>query len=143
MVILYKKIESITEFIDAIRIRVDVFIKEQRGEPGWEPDEEDKNSRHYIAIEKGEVIGTLRLREYPKGEMKVERLAVKKEYRSKGIGKGLLEYAIKDAKKLETKRIWMQAQCQAESFYNKCGFKSISKPYGLHGIEHLSMEYKE
>ena len=46
MQITYKEIETINEFIDAIRIRVDVFIKEQGFEPGWEPDEDDKVSKH-------------------------------------------------------------------------------------------------
>jgi len=33
MKIMYKKVETINEFIDAIRIRVDVFILEQKCPP--------------------------------------------------------------------------------------------------------------
>ena len=47
------------------------------------------------------------------------------------------------ATKLNSKRIWMQSQVQAQKFYEKCGFKAISKPYDLHGIKHIDMEYKE
>ena len=46
----YKKIKTINEFIDAIRIRVDVFINEQGCKPGWEPDEKDKESKQFIAL---------------------------------------------------------------------------------------------
>ena len=51
----YKEIEKIDEFIDAIRIRVDAFIKEQKCEPGWEPDEDDKKAKHFIAIANNKI----------------------------------------------------------------------------------------
>ena len=50
MKVAYKEVKTINEFIDAIRIRADVFIIEQKCQPGWEPDEEDKDSKHFIAI---------------------------------------------------------------------------------------------
>ena len=136
----YKEIEKISEFIDAIRIRVDVFIKEQKCEPGWEPDEEDKKSRHFIAILDNKIVATARVRETRKNEYKIERMATKKEYRKKGIGKGLVEYIIKNISKQKPKRIWMQSQVRAQKFYETCGFKTISKPYNLYGIKHIDME---
>ena len=41
----YKEVQTINEFIDAIRIRIDVFIKEQKCEQSYEPDEDDKNTK--------------------------------------------------------------------------------------------------
>ena len=136
----YKKIESVNEFIDAIRIRVDVFIKEQKCEPWWEPDEDDKKSKHFIAIINNEIVATARVRETKSKEYKIERMAAKKEYRKKGIGKGLVNYIIGDINKINSKRIWMQSQVRAQKFYEKCGFKIISKSYKLYGIEHIDME---
>ena len=52
----YKEVETIPEFIDAIRLRVDVFMIAQKFEAGWEPDEDDKVSRHFIAIVDGNVV---------------------------------------------------------------------------------------
>lgn len=141
MKITYKKIESISEFIDAIRIRVDVFIIEQKCQPGWEPDEEDKTAGHFIAIADGKVVSTLRIREV-EGGIKIERMATKKEYRGKGISKGLITFVLKEIKKLKPKKIWMEAQVQAREFYEKCGFKPVSEPYDLYGIPHLKMEYQ-
>ena len=86
----YKEVEKINEFIDAIKIRINIFIKEQKCEPGWEPDEDDKNAKHFIAILNNEIFSTARVRETANKEYKIERMATKKEYRNKGIGKDWL-----------------------------------------------------
>ena len=139
----YKEIEKVDEFIDAIRIRVDVFIKEQKCEPGWEPDEDDKKSRHFIAIVDNKIVATARVRETESKEYKIERMATKKKYRKKGVGKGLVDYIINDINKLNPKRIWMQSQVRAQKFYEMCGFKAVSKPYDLYGIKHIDMELSD
>lgn len=72
MNIKYKEVETINEFIDAIRIRIDVFIKEQKCKPGWEPDEDDKNAKHFIAIANNEIVSTARVRETANKEYKIE-----------------------------------------------------------------------
>lgn len=140
----YKQVQSVNEFIDVIRIRVDVFIIEQKCQPGWEPDEQDKESRHFIAIVDDEIVSTARVRKTRSNEMKIERMATKKEFRGKEISKGLVEYILQEIKKLRPKRIWMESQVQAKGFYEQLGFKVMSKkPYDLWdtGILHVEMEY--
>lgn len=132
----YKKVESIREFIDAIRLRVDVFIKEQGFPVGWEPDEDDKTSTHFIALSDGVVVATARLRETGKGECKVERMAVRKDHRGKGVGRGLLSFMLRGL----AGRIWLRSQVQSQKFYEKCGFGAVSKPYDLYGCPHIDME---
>lgn len=139
MEIKYKKIVSISELIDAIRLRVDVFIKEQKNQPGWEPDVEDKIADHYVATIEEEVVATARVRE-TNSEYKIERMAVKKEFRGKGVGKGLVNYIVGEIKKEKPSKIWLQAQIQAQEFYEKSNFRSISKPYDLYGIAHIDMK---
>lgn len=141
MKVTYKRIATRSEFIDAIRLRVDVFIKEQGSKPGWEPDEDDKRAAQYIAIVNSEIVATARVRETKKGEFKIERMAVLKVYRGKGIGTGLVNYIIKQLQSRHAKRIWMQAQCQAQSFYEKCGFEAVTKPIDRFGVLHVDMEY--
>ncbi len=143
MKIFFKEVDSISEFIDAIRIRVDVFIIEQKCQPGWEPDEEDKTSQHFVATIDGKIVSTLRVRRTGPREFKIERMATEKEYRGKEISTGLLRFVIKEINKSKPGRIWMEAQVQAQEFYEKCGFKIISKPYDLWntGISHVTMEY--
>ncbi|MBI5227237.1 GNAT family N-acetyltransferase [Candidatus Micrarchaeota archaeon] len=141
MNIQYKEIQTIPEFIDAIRLRVEVFINEQRFKPGWEPDEEDKNSKQFIAILDGKIVATMRIREPTKGEFKIERLAVAKECRGKGIGKELLEYSIKQIGTQKPKRIFTMSQVQAQKFYEKCNFKAVKEPEMAHGVAHIYMDY--
>ena len=139
----YKQIDTINEFIDAIRIRIAVFIIEQKCPPGYDPDELDKISQHYIAVVDDTIVAMTRLREDPKGIAKIENMVVKKEYRGKGIGLGLTKYIIKKAKQKGYKKIWMQAQEQAKSVFEKAGFKVTSDAYDLYnlGIPHIDMEY--
>lgn len=143
MKIKYKEVETINEFIDAIRIRIDVFIKEQKCEPGWEPDEDDKNSRHFITISNKKIVSTARVRQTANEEYKIERMATKKEYRNKGISKGMVNFIVNNLDKNKPKKIWMQSQVQAQKFYEKCGFSAISKPYDLYGIQHIDMVLKK
>lgn len=136
----YKHVDSIKEFIGAIRLRIDVFIKEQHCKPGWEPDEEDKISKHYIALVGNKIVGTARVRQSKREEIKIERMVIDKKYRGKGIGEGLVRYIIIQTKKSKPKRIWIQAQVHAQTFYEKCGFCTVSKPYDLWDIQHIDME---
>ena len=143
MKVIYKEVKTISDFIDAIRIRVDVFIIEQKCPVGWEPEELDKKSTHFVAVVDNELVATARLREETKNVAKIERLAVSKEYRGKGIGLGLTKYILNQALKQGYKKIWMQAQAYTQKMYEKAGFKKTSKPYDLWnlGILHIDMEY--
>ena len=141
MNIKYKEVQTINEFIDAIRLRVDIFIKEQGFEPGWEPDEDDKTSRHFIVIVNNKIISTARFRETSKGEIKIERMVTKKEYRGKSVGTGLVKYMLNEIMKLKPKKIWLRSQVQSQKFYEKCGFKAFSEPFDMWGIEHIDMKY--
>jgi predicted GNAT family N-acyltransferase len=140
MSIRYKKVRTINEFIDAIRLRVDVFINEQGFAPGWEPDEEDKNSQQFIATVNKKVVATARFRKIRNG-IKIERMATKKEYRGKGIGKGLLVFMLKEIKKEKPKRIYVASQLRAKQFYEECGFKVVSSPVKKYGVKHVEMIY--
>lgn len=138
-----KQVESIQEFIDAIRLRVDVFIKEQDFTPGWEPDEDDKNSVHFIVLSDGKVVGTARYREISPGEFKIERMATTKEMRGKGVATKLLEFMVKDIMKQEPKKIWLRSQVQAREFYEKNGFETVGEPFETYGKMHVDMEYQK
>lgn len=143
MEIAYKEIETVKEFIDAIQIRVKVFIIEQKCPPGWKPDEVDKSAQHFVAIVSNKIVATARLIKDSKNIAKIERMAVKKELRGKGIGSGLTKYIVNQAFKKGFKKIWIQAQQHAQKMYETAGFKIISKPYNPWnlGIPHVDMEY--
>lgn len=135
-----RRIETFGELIDAIRLRVDIFIKEQGCAPGWEPDEDDKQAIQYVALLDNRVVATGRALQTGPTEYKIQRMAIDASHRKQGIGSQLLEFMVADLQKQNPKRFWMQSQVHAQPFYEKHGFRAISKPYNLHGIMHVDME---
>ncbi len=142
MDISYKTVETVNEFIDAIRIRVDVFIREQGFQPGWEPDEDDKMATHCIAVVDNVIVATARYRETAENEVKIERMVTKKEYRGKEIGSGLVLFMISEIKKLNPTKIWLRSQVRSKEFYQKNGFIEVAEPFDLWGVPHIDMEYR-
>ena len=136
----YKEVKSIPEFVDAIRLRVEVFIIEQGYPSNLEPDEQDRVSRHFIAICDGKVVSTARVLETAAGEFRIGRMATKKEFRGRGIGKGLLAHIVETIRVLKPKRVWLRSQTHAENFYAKCGFKKTTEPFDYEGTPHVDME---
>lgn len=128
--------------LEAIRIRVDVFILEQHCPPGWEPDELDKDAIHYVAQAGKRIVATARMRVDEKNVAKIERIAVKKAYRGKKIGKGLLQFILQDIRKHKYDQVQIQAQSYAKQFYIGLGFKVTSEEYDPHhlGIPHVDMK---
>jgi predicted GNAT family N-acyltransferase len=98
---------------------------------------------HFIAIADGKIVSTARVKKMPKNEMKIERMATMKDYRDKGIGRELLEFMLKEIAKQKPKKIWTMSQVRSQSFYEKCGFKAVSKPFEMYGVQHINMEYQK
>ena len=136
-------VSSLDQFIDALRIRVAVFIQEQGFSPGWEPDEVDKTARHYIATSEAATVATARVCCDESAGCKIERMAVLRPYRGMQIGTCLTRFVIADIQKGEPGRIWLNSQCHATSFYERCGFRVASDvhyPCGVR-VPHVTMEY--
>src|SRR3989338_9199766 len=105
-----KEAQTLDKIFGVIRLRVDVFIIEQGFTPGWEPDELDSTAKHFIALENGKVVGTLRVRQPSPGEMKIERMCVAKDHRGRGIASHLLSFALKEMEKTKQKKILVTCQ---------------------------------
>ncbi len=136
-----KRAESLGEFIDSIRLRVDVFIKEQGFAPGYEPDEDDRNATHFIALADGKVVSTARYRQAAPGEFKIERMATQKEMRENGSAQKLLKFMLEDIGAQRPKKIWLRGQEQVQGFYEKNGFRPVTEPFEVYGKMHMDMEY--
>ncbi len=82
-----------THLKEAFRIRKEVFVREQFVDEVLEYDEYESTSKHYLAIYNDEAVGTCRWRFTDKG-IKLERFAVIRPYRSKGIGAAMLKHVL-------------------------------------------------
>ena len=126
---------------DAKRIRVEVFVDEQGVPPEDELDEFEETARHFIALYKGKPAGACRWRYTDKG-IKLERFAVSKEYRGKGIGSALVAAALEDAAaqpQSKEKERYLNAQISAMFLYEKHGFVKEGEPFDECGIMHYRM----
>ncbi|AIQ46737.1 GCN5 family acetyltransferase [Paenibacillus sp. FSL R7-0273] len=127
-------------------IRKKVFVEEQQVPAEEEIDEYDvigDQVHHLLVIDEGLPVATGRLIYYKAGSAKMQRIAVHKEYRSKGYGRVLLMALEERAKELGLVFSVLDAQCQAEDFYAKQGYEVISEePFYDAGILHVRMQKK-
>jgi len=125
-------------------IRKKVFVQEQQVPETLEIDEYDKISpdvHHVLIYDNGEYVATGRIIYYNEETAKMQRIAVTKEYRTKGFGRVLLIAMEKLARELGLRYSILDAQCQAEPFYAKQGYEVISKePFDDAGILHVRMK---
>ena len=93
-------IENPSDKNNAFKIRDLVFCKEQKVSKKIEFDGLDEICDHYLAKINELPIGTARIREEKKGTFKIERMAVLREYRKKGVGKAIIKEILKHYLKL-------------------------------------------
>ena len=124
-----------------LRSRSEVFIIEQNI-MYQDMDFIDFKSLHFFVKEGGEVITYLRLIppgvKYP--EASIGRVLTLKNYRRKGLSKNLIEKAISYCLN-NNWPIKIEAQAYLEDFYKRLGFETVSSPFILEGINHVSMIY--
>lgn len=117
-------------------VRRAVFIEEQRVPEALEWDADDAPSLHALAVsEVGGPIGTARL--LPDGH--IGRMAVLREWRSRGVGGALLTAMIEAARVRGHARVLLNAQVQALPFYRRFGFETEGGIFLDAGIEHRAM----
>jgi len=126
-------------FKEAMKIRFKVFVEEQNVDKNLEYDGLDFEAIHFIIIVDDKPIATARYRETEEG-IKIERMAVLKEYRNSAYGHLLLRHILNDVKPAKQK-IYLSAQETAVNFYKTKGFKIEGKEFYEANIKHYKMTY--
>jgi predicted GNAT family N-acyltransferase len=117
-------------------IRREVFVGEQNCPPELEWEFEDE-SNHFLATVDGEPAGASRWRKTDKG-YKLERFAVLKKFRNKGVGQELVKAVLADLP-ADATYVYMHAQIQAISLYEKFNFTKVGDEFEEAGIRHYKM----
>ena len=124
----------------ALAIRREVFCGEQGVDEAEEIDGLDSECRHYLARLAGEAVGTARTRFLADDRgVKIERVAVLKSLRGRGIGKAIMIRALAD---ITVGPAVLNAQLQVESFYARLGFVTKGEVFQEAGIDHVRMVKK-
>jgi predicted GNAT family N-acyltransferase len=127
-------------------LRTQVFVKEQGVSPEEEFDAMEKTSIHWAAMMDNLLIATARHRRTDKG-LKIERMAVRHDYRRQGVGRILLLHILhtlrpeiaklrQSAGPHEVLEIYLHAQVQAIPFYLELGFVQVGELFEEAGIAH-------
>jgi predicted GNAT family N-acyltransferase len=133
-----KRVSSQAELVQALAIRIRVFVREQRVPAEIELDRDDQEAMHFLATQSGKAVGTARL-VIKHGAAKIGRMAVLKSYRRQGIGAALLKRALVAARRLRAGKIYLHAQVAVVGFYEKMGFHAVGKVFDEAGIGHRKM----
>ncbi|SDW24070.1 GNAT family N-acetyltransferase [Paenibacillus sp. CF384] len=128
---------------EAIAVRFEVFVDEQKVPADLERDEYDDSPEachHFVVKDDGKAIAAGRWKEYEPGVAKLQRIAVLLPYRGHGIGKKLIEVMEQDARASGYTSSILGAQCTAEGFYQKLGYVTESEePFLDANIPHVNM----
>lgn len=135
------RISNKEQLLQAQNIRKTVFVDEQKVPEEAEIDEYEDSSNHYLAFDDHRPIGTARWRSTSQG-IKLERFAVLREARGKGVGGALLKTILDDIQR-ETRGpqrpLYLHAQVSALAFYRKFGFQTVGDKFEECGIQHFKM----
>lgn len=133
------RIVSLKDLETAFEIRRKVFVDEQKVDAADEYDEFEQSSQHYLAEYDGIKAATARWRKTEKG-IKMERFAVLKEFRGKGLGAEILKTALEDAGTSDL--VYLHAQTHAQPFYEKYGFEAVGELFYECEIPHYKMVFR-
>jgi len=117
-------------------VRDEVFVREQGVPEDLEWDGLDAASIHLLAVTRaGDPIGTARLT----ADGRIGRMAVRRAWRGKGVGKALMEAMMRAARKRGFDHIVLNAQTHAQGFYARFGFHPEGGEFLDAGIPHVRM----
>ena len=122
----------------ALALRLRVFSSEQGISQDADADGLDPAATQVIAVRRGNVVGTCRLR-YPRGRGKIERMAVDPTLRRTGVGSRLVALAEEEARRRGATEMILHAQLESAPFYATCGYIPEGETFLEEGIAHVLM----
>jgi YbgC/YbaW family acyl-CoA thioester hydrolase len=124
----------------AAPLRNEVFVDEQEVPAELEVDELDATALHAVVLNKlGQAVATGRLLQAQAHVAQIGRMAVSKPLRGGHLGQMVVESFIEAARKRGDREVLLHAQCSAEGFYRRLGFKAHGDIFDDAGIDHIEM----
>ncbi|WP_434721343.1 GNAT family N-acetyltransferase [Mesorhizobium sp. RIZ17] len=122
----------------ALEIRRKVFIVGQSVPETIERDAYDAEALHLVAIDNGDVVGTLRVVFLPE-HAKFGRVAVLPQARGKGIATRMMHLGMELARARGEMRFFLTAQADKTTLYEKLGFVAYGDEFEEAGMPHRAM----
>jgi len=135
----YKLATGDVELQEAFEVRRQVFVQEQGIAEDLVFDGRDSEAVHMVVKDDERVIGSARIQFLADNQAKLERMAVLKHYRCKGIGREMLLFLDTIWKDKQIQQVIIHAQLEVVPFYKSCGFHEVGLPFQEAGIKHIKM----
>jgi len=136
----YKLVTSDRELQDAFEVRRQVFVEEQGISESLVFDGHDGEALHMVVKDRGKVIATARVRFLSDKQAKIERMAILKPFRRRGIGRGIISFLNEQLSNRQVDQLILHAQYSVVAFYRSCGFEESGSPFWEAGIKHIKMK---
>lgn len=122
------------------QIRAAVFAQEPSILPDDEHNETDRSALHAVVFNGlGQGIATGRLLTAGNGAGHISLLGVHRAVRGAGIGQGVLERLIQEARERGCFQVVLHAPCSAVDFYQRLGFAACGESFMVAGIRLIKM----
>lgn len=136
----YKLVSDDRELQAAFEVRRQVFVEEQAVPEDVELDDYDKEALHIVVKDGERVIGTARVLFLTANQVKLERMAILKPFRRRGIGRNIISFLVEELENKRVEQVILHAQCRVTSFYKSCDFEELGSPFWEAGIRHIKMQ---
>lgn len=137
----YRIVNKIEDLQKAFFVRGVVFVEGQNCTYMEDFDGLDFSAIHFLGTTGDEPVAAARIRLF-KDYVKIERVAVRKGYRGKGIGKDLFAFILNHIAKMGYRKMVLHAQAYLLKFYEDFGFVKQGELFLEANIEHYHMEKK-
>lgn len=121
------------------QLRREVFIQEQQVPEALEWDDEDTAARHFCLWQGEALAAYARLLLLEGNSGKLTRMAVRQPQRGAGLGRHLVGHIITWARQAGLHSLVLDAQLQAQGFYERQQFVAGGEVFWDAGIEHRHM----
>ena len=140
--LIYKLVTTDEELSEAFEVRRRVFVEEQGVSEDVELDGHDREALHMVVKERRRVVGTARVMFLADNKAKIERTAIVKPFRRRGIGRNIISFLLEELRSRQVKQVILHAQYSVIDFYRACGFEESGVPFWEAGIKHIKMHRK-
>jgi YbgC/YbaW family acyl-CoA thioester hydrolase len=121
-------------------LRQTVFVQEQGIDAKMVWDEADASALHAVLVNHlGQPVGSGRLLQHAPQVARIGRMAVDQVLRGGNWGKTVLSALMDAARARGDTSVILHAQCTAQGFYERLGFKTHGSVFQEAGIDHVEM----
>lgn len=133
-----KIVQCQEDLMKTFLVRAIVYMHEQQCPYEEEFDLNDYSATQILGTIEGEPVLTARIRYF--GDFaKLERLAIRKEYRGLGLGHKLLQFMMRICIKKGFCKMYLHAQSRLAPFYEDYGFEVVKSTFAFSDHDYLEM----